>query len=113
MMIATFIVLAANTHTEHSPKIVSALFVSLVSLFLVTYFISIHGDLAEGILVSVFVEERLNGINGFQQGGKAVINRPGEMVKNLYNDDTNEIYNKATIVEYLKAKLNNEEQRSA
>lgn len=31
----------------------------IVSLFMVTYFISFHADLAEGILVSVFVEEKL------------------------------------------------------
>jgi hypothetical protein len=33
------------------------------------------------------------------------------MVINLHNDDINEIYNQATFVEYLKAKVNNEEQK--
>lgn len=62
MMIATLIALAANTHTNNSPNIIGVIFVAIVSLFSVTYFISLHGDLAEGILVSIFVEERLNGM---------------------------------------------------
>lgn len=33
----------------------------MVALFMVTYFISFHGDIAEGILVSVFVEEKVTG----------------------------------------------------
>lgn len=64
MMIATLIALAANQHTDYPPNVVGVFFVSLVSLFSVTYFIGLHGDLAEGILVSVFVEERLNWMSG-------------------------------------------------
>lgn len=55
-MAATLIALAANDHTDFSPNIVGVFFVAMVSLFSVTYFIGLHGDLAEGILVSIFVE---------------------------------------------------------
>jgi hypothetical protein len=65
MMMATLIAFAANAngYSNGSPNIVGVIFVAVVSLFSVTYFISLHGDLAEGILVSIFVEERLNGMN--------------------------------------------------
>jgi hypothetical protein len=65
MMIATLIAFGANSKVNSSsnPNIIGVLFVSIVSLFSVTYFISLHGDLAEGILVSAFIEERLNGMN--------------------------------------------------
>jgi hypothetical protein len=45
-MIATLIALSANKHTEHYPNIAGVMFVAVVSLFSVTYFISLHGDLA-------------------------------------------------------------------
>ncbi len=35
-------------------------FIIIVSLFTITYFVSFHGDLAEGILVSIFIEEKLS-----------------------------------------------------
>jgi hypothetical protein len=58
MMMATMIAFGANSKTNSSsdPNILGVLFVAVVSLFSVTYFISLHGDLAEGILVSVFIE---------------------------------------------------------
>lgn len=46
MMVATLIAFGANSHTVHSPNIIGVLFVSVVALFSVTYFISLHGDLA-------------------------------------------------------------------
>lgn len=46
IMIATLIALSANKHTEHYPNIAGVMFVAVVSLFSVTYFISLHGDLA-------------------------------------------------------------------
>jgi hypothetical protein len=57
MMMATLIAFGANSHINNSsqPNIVGVLFVVIVSLFSVTYFISMHGDLAEGILVSIFI----------------------------------------------------------
>jgi hypothetical protein len=53
---STLISLAHNNHTYNHPNVVGVFFVALVSLFTVTYFISLHGDLAEGILISIFVE---------------------------------------------------------
>lgn len=35
------------------------IFVGIVALFVVTYFISLHADIAEGILTSIFIEEKL------------------------------------------------------
>lgn len=40
--------------------IVGIVFCFMVSLFTVTYFISLHSDISEGLLVSVFVEEKVN-----------------------------------------------------
>lgn len=59
MTIATLIAFGANNHTDIAPRILGILFVSLVSLFSVTYFVAFHGDLAEGIYISTIVEERL------------------------------------------------------
>jgi len=117
-MIATLISLSANKHTESYPNIVGVFFVAIVSLFSVTYFISLHGDLAEGILVSIFVEERLNGMNmGLnehqQVQNHVILQRPVENVKQLYNDDTHEIYNNASLIEYALGRLNNEAQVSS
>jgi hypothetical protein len=57
MMMATLIAFGAITkiNDSSSPNIIGVLFVAVVSLFSVTYFISLHGDLAEGILVSIFI----------------------------------------------------------
>jgi len=103
IMIATLISFSANKHTESSPNILGVFFVAVVSLFSVTYFISLHGDLAEGILVSIFVEERLNGMNmGLNEHQQiknhVILQRPVENVKSLYNDDTHEIYNNASLI---------------
>jgi hypothetical protein len=48
MMMATLIAFGASTKTNSSsnPDIVGVLFVAVVSLFSVTYFISLHGDLS-------------------------------------------------------------------
>lgn len=50
---------------EGNNTIQGVVFCMLISLFMVTYFISFHADLAEGILVSVFVEEKLLGDEDF------------------------------------------------
>lgn len=63
IMLATLIALAWNHHTDQEPTMFGVFFVSLVSLFSATYFISLHADLAEGLLVSTFVEEKLAAIN--------------------------------------------------
>lgn len=54
MMMATLIAFGSNKNTYESPGVFGVFFVAIVSLFTVTYFIALHGDLAEGILVSVF-----------------------------------------------------------
>lgn len=46
MMIATLIAFAGNKYTDNHPGVVGVFFVAIVSLFTVTYFISLHGDLA-------------------------------------------------------------------
>ena len=46
MMIATLIAFSSNKYTDEKPGVVGVFFVALVSLFTVTYFISLHGDLA-------------------------------------------------------------------
>lgn len=56
MMISTLIAFASNKHTDQHPGIFGVFFVAMVSLFSVTYFISLHADLAEGILISIFLE---------------------------------------------------------
>lgn len=98
MMMATLIAFGASTKTNSSsnPDIVGVLFVAVVSLFSVTYFISLHGDLSQGILVSIFIEQRLNGMNQAQneehqneQNSKVNLLRPVDMVKNLHTDDYN------------------------
>lgn len=59
MTIANLIAFGYNNHTDSAPNIWGILFVSLVSLFSVTYFVALHGDLAEGVYISTIVEERL------------------------------------------------------
>ena len=51
----------------------------MVSLFAVTYFVSLHSDISEGLLVSVFVEEKVN--------KREDIERPPQCVKDVYEDD--------------------------
>lgn len=59
MTIATLIAFGGNNHTDYAPNIWGIFFVSVVSLFSVTYFVAFHGDLAEGVYISTIVEERL------------------------------------------------------
>ena len=40
-------------------SLMGMIFIMIVSLFTVSYFISFHGDLAEGLLISIFIEEKL------------------------------------------------------
>lgn len=54
MMIATLISFGSNKNTNQEPGVFGVFFVAIVSLFTVTYFITLHGDLAEGVLVSIF-----------------------------------------------------------
>ncbi len=54
MMIATLISFSSNKNTNQEPGVFGVFFVAIVSLFTVTYFITLHGDLAEGVLVSIF-----------------------------------------------------------
>ena len=107
IMISTLIAFAANRHTINHPGVIGVFFVAMVSLFTITYFISLYGDLAEGILISVFVEERLSQFgkqvnihNQFEERG--TITRPPQIVKDTYMDDINHVYDNATFVEYLK-----------
>jgi hypothetical protein len=55
-MIATLIALNSNKHTDNNPNLIGIIFVAIVSFFTCTYFIAFYGDLAEGVLISVFVE---------------------------------------------------------
>jgi len=41
-----------------------------------------------------------------------MLNRPPEIVKILYEDDTHEIYHNASLVEYGMAKIKDENKRS-
>jgi hypothetical protein len=38
----------------------SILIVSILSYFIITYFLSYHGEKAEGLLISLYTEEALN-----------------------------------------------------
>lgn len=66
-----------------------------------------HGDLAEGILVSIFVEERLNGLNyGVNEIGEIApsdLLRPPPIAQVLYYDDLKNIYHDTDMLDYLKA----------
>lgn len=55
MSIVTFIsLLSVKSYSGHS-EITGTLGIAVVSLFTVTFFIGLHGDLAEGLLISTFV----------------------------------------------------------
>ena len=58
-------------------QIMGFLLVMIISLFTVTLFVSFHGDVAEGILISIFIEEKLT--RGVKQ--------PPKMVQQVYEDD--------------------------
>ena len=58
------------------------LMIMAIGFFISTFFISFHGDLAEGVMVALFLEERLS---------KQLI-KPPESVKKVYQDDIANIY---------------------
>ena len=43
-----------------SSDIVGVIYIAVVSLFTVTFFLGLHADLAEGLLISTFIEEAFN-----------------------------------------------------
>lgn len=53
--LATLLSLAANNHVDNPPTSLGVIFIAIISLFSVTYFIGLHGDLAEGIYISVIL----------------------------------------------------------
>ena len=58
-------------------SIVGMVFIMIISLFTITYFICLHADIAEGLLISIFVEEKLTDR----------VETPPESVKKVYDDD--------------------------
>jgi hypothetical protein len=55
MSIVTFISLLTVKAYSGQASITGIFGIALVSLFTVTFFIGLHGDLAEGLLISAFV----------------------------------------------------------
>jgi len=54
--IVTFIsVLTVKSYSGQS-DIDGILYVALMSIFTITFFIGLHGDMAEGLLISAFIE---------------------------------------------------------
>lgn len=60
-------------------SIMGVVFIIIISLFTVTYFICFHGDILEGLLISIFVEEKLTDSSELYQ--------PPQKVKETYNND--------------------------
>ena len=62
----TFIsVLTVKSYSGES-DILGVLYIAVVSLFTITFFLGLHADLAEGLLISTFVEEAFE----FDKSGK-------------------------------------------
>lgn len=57
MTIVSFISLLSVKAASGQASISGIFFIALISLFTVTFFIGLHGDLAEGLLMSTFIEE--------------------------------------------------------
>jgi hypothetical protein len=55
-----FISLLTVKSYSGSSDIVGVVYIAVVSLFTVTFFLGLHSDLAEGMLISTFIEEAFN-----------------------------------------------------
>ena len=60
-------------------SIYGIIFIMALAFFMLTFFISLHPDMGEGILISVFLEERLE---EFKE-----LRFPPDSVKKVYRDD--------------------------
>ena len=60
-------------------SIYGIIFIMALAFFMVTFFISLHPDMGEGILVSVFLEERLDDVKE--------LGYPPDEVRKLYSAD--------------------------
>lgn len=74
--IASFISFQISRQHDGSSTIYGVIFIFVVAMFTVSYFISLHGDIAEGILISIFVEEKLS----YLRDNKRDIEKPVERV---------------------------------
>lgn len=68
-----------------------------MSLFTITFFIGLHGDMAEGLLISAFIEEGYS----MDNTGEHKLMIPEQIMKDVYDDDMKEIYNNKKINDLL------------
>jgi len=62
-------------------------------MFTITFFVGLHGDMAEGLMISTFIEE------GYSRNRKVSI--PENSMKMVYNDDMGEVYRNKGIMDLL------------
>ncbi len=61
------------------------MYIAMISLFTITFFIGLHGDMADGLMISAFVEEGYAVDKGGIQNKNLQI--PPEEMKKVYDDD--------------------------
>lgn len=83
MSIAVLVSAEARKIVDAKMDIAGVLVMFAISMFTITYFIGFYGDIAEGLLVSVFVEEKLSDPNGFI----TELSIPPQCVKDVYKYD--------------------------
>ncbi len=86
--LVTFISLLTVKSFSGESDIWGILYIAVVSLFTITFFLGLHADLAEGLLISTFVEEAFN----FDNTGNKAIRIPEEEMISLFHDDITEKY---------------------
>ena len=59
MIIGGLISIKSTKIIDKGMDIEGVIVIILLSYFMATYFISMHGDISEGIMISIFLEEKL------------------------------------------------------
>jgi hypothetical protein len=71
--IVTFISTMTIKSYSGRSEIEEILYIAMISLFTITFFIGLHGDMADGLMISAFVEE---GYRSERAGDKKLITPP-------------------------------------
>ena len=79
--IVTFISVMTVKSYSGKSDIEGILYVAMMSLFTITFFVGLHGDMADGLMISAFVEE------GYEsdKSGTKILRIPPEEMKKVYD----------------------------
>ena len=85
MIVSVVTFISVMTVKSYSGKsdIDGILYVAMISLFTITFFIGLHGDMADGLMISAYVEEGYE----MDRGGRQQLHIPPEEMKRVYDED--------------------------